>query len=27
LYTVLEVAQDLYVEPEESELLPIGFRK
>ena len=27
LYTVLEVARDLYVEPEESELLPIGFRK
>lgn len=27
LYSVLEVARDLYVEPEESELLPIGFKK
>lgn len=27
LYTALEVARDLYVEPEESELLPTGFSK
>ena len=27
LYSTLEVARDLYVEPEESELLPIGVKK
>ena len=27
LYSTLEVAKDLYAEPEESELLPIGIKK